>query len=84
MGAETFGSSCASLGVHAMGKRPRSKSPCGIQPTAMKALRAQGVSLEVIAGATQMWSDVQRRQSLPADFGLKWLSESKTLRGMGT
>ena len=29
-------------------------SPAGIQPKGMKALRAQGVSLEVIAGATQM------------------------------
>ena len=37
-----------------MGKRPRSRSPAGIQPTAMKALRAQGVSLEVIAGASQL------------------------------
>ena len=29
-------------------------SPAGIQPKAMKALRAQGVSLEAIAGASQM------------------------------
>ena len=44
-----------------MGKRPRAKSPGGIQPTAMKALRAQGVSLEVIAGASRMdVADVER------------------------
>ena len=51
---QTFGSTCVFCSVHAMGKRPRSASPAGIQPTAMKALRAQGVSLEVIAGAYQM------------------------------
>ena len=51
--AQIFGSTCVSCSFHAMGKRPLSAS-AGIQPTAMKALRAQGVSLEVIAGASQM------------------------------
>ena len=52
--SQTFGSTCVSWGVHAMGKRPRAKSAGGAQETAMKALRTQGVSLEVIAGASQM------------------------------